>query len=86
VAEKISDFTIQKTRTSRYPWEEWTDGSIWRIKQGEDFDTKVVSMVGTLYSKAKSRGLKVVLAYKDDAVEFQFTKPVKPNAVRAVAD
>lgn len=85
MAEKIEAFTIQKTRSSRYPWDEWTDGSIWRITRGEDFDVKPVSVVGTIYSKAKARGLKVTVAYNDDSVEFQFTKTAKPSAVRAVA-
>ena len=48
MAERLRsfDFTAQSAITSaeskgrnRYPWTDWFDGDIWKITQGEDFDT-----------------------------------------------
>ena len=44
---------------SKYPWNQWGDGNIWEITLGTDFDCKVVSMRGVLYSYAKRAGLKL---------------------------
>ena len=36
------DLRIQPRRghASRYDWASWTDGGIWRLRQGEDFDVE----------------------------------------------
>lgn len=39
MAERIEDFPtpIQE----RKPWDEWTDGSTWRLERGEDYPAEV---------------------------------------------
>lgn len=37
----------------KYPWEQWFDGGIWQIKQGEDFQVDIGSMRSCIYTAAK---------------------------------
>lgn len=50
---------ISRTRTSKYPWGEWTDGSIWQVKEGEDFASNLKTFVQGLYAYGKRHELKV---------------------------
>lgn len=43
----------------RYPWEQWCDGSIWEIRQGEDYDIPTENMRVNLHDRAKLRVMKV---------------------------
>ena len=43
----------------KYPWDAWADGNIWEVTFGTDFNCKLASMRGILYTFAKSRGMKV---------------------------
>lgn len=85
MAERIPSFTIEKHRVAKYPWSEWMDGSIWRIKQGEDFESKAISMVGTMYGKAKRNGYKLSVAHNGTTVEFRFKRKARAG-VTAVED
>ena len=63
-----------------YPWDEWTDGSSWRVVGGEDYRGKAVSFRANLYRVAKVRDLTVQSEIERDqkgepvAVVFRFTK------------
>ena len=74
MAEKLRsfDFTMQSAITSaeskgrnRYPWTEWFDGDIWKITQGEDFDTSPLMMERIIRTRAsnKSHRAKVTLRH-----------------------
>lgn len=58
-----------------HPWDEWTDGSAWRIRRGEDFPGQLESMCVRLYSKAKELGkeLEIKVEKEDDSIAFRFT-------------
>jgi hypothetical protein len=72
MAEKID--TPPRRRT-RYPWHEWTDGSTWRIKQGEDYDISDLQMQGSLHMRARNNNLTVQTASPEAGViEFQFKR------------
>lgn len=43
----------------RYPWEEWLDGGIWKLKQGEDFQAKLQTFRSNAGTQAKKRGGKL---------------------------
>lgn len=43
----------------KYPWEEWTDGQTWILKQGEDFDCTIPSMRAIVHAKARELEQKV---------------------------
>ena len=60
MADRIDEFPAeQRPPTRRYPWDEWTDGSPWKLVRGEDFDQEVDQFRNRLYPQAKRRGLKV---------------------------
>jgi hypothetical protein len=44
---------------SRHPWNEWLDGQVWQLEQGEDFGAKSKTFVANARSQAKKRGGKV---------------------------
>lgn len=44
---------------SRYPWDEWLDGSIWELTEGEDFRGKVNTFRSNARSQARRRNGKV---------------------------
>jgi hypothetical protein len=64
MAERLRsfDFTAQSAITSaeskgrnRYPWDEWFDGDIWKLTQGEDFDTSPLMMERIIRTRASSK-------------------------------
>lgn len=59
-----------------YPWDEWTDGSIWKVTQQEDFPhTTAKSFQVRLYGIARMRHMRVhTKVVGDDTVLFQFFK------------
>jgi hypothetical protein len=44
---------------SKYPWGEWADGSVWEIRQGEDYDVATENMRVNLHLKADALARKV---------------------------
>lgn len=69
MAERID--RIAQHGRARYPWDEWLDGSAWRISRGVDFDCPVNSMASIIYQRAARGGLTVVVRQRDDSVELQ---------------
>jgi hypothetical protein len=43
----------------KYPWDDWFDGSIWRLHQYQDFDVHVESMRSAVYMAADRMGYRV---------------------------
>jgi hypothetical protein len=41
---------------ARYPWEEWLDGSVWELRQGQDFTAKLPTFRANAQTQAKKRG------------------------------
>jgi hypothetical protein len=58
----------------RYPWAEWTDGGVWEIVRGEDYDVATENMRVNLHMKADSLGRKVQTKKIDagSGLVFQF--------------
>ncbi len=48
-----------QSRGSKYNFEEWFDGAIWKLFPGEDFEIDIASMRSTLHMAARRMGLKV---------------------------
>lgn len=60
MSEKLDSFPTSYTKKSKYPWDEWFDGSVWKLTQKDDFpETKPTSFRVTIYTSAKNRGLSV---------------------------
>ena len=62
---------------AKYPWTEWMDGQIWKLKQGVDFQVKTSSLLGGVRSHAKRKGLRVKTARFGEYVVIQAIKESK---------
>jgi|TARA_R100000093_G_C1927285_1_gene67570 hypothetical protein len=68
-------FTEFGQGNAKYPWKEWSDGSKWLAKKGEDFKIKVSSFDQALRNKASTLGMKVRVNKEGKrSVIFQFYK------------
>lgn len=47
-----------------YPWDEWLDGDIWQITEGDDFATHPLMMERIIRTRATARGAKVRLRHQ----------------------
>jgi hypothetical protein len=70
MATKLNKFdfsvpsSITTTEKAVYPWDEWLDGDIWQIEQGEDFETHPLMMERIIRTRATARGAKVRLRHQ----------------------
>jgi len=60
--DKPSEITSSEKRS--YPWEQWLDGDIWKLEQGEDFDTHPLMMERIVRTRAVTRKAKVRLRHQ----------------------
>lgn len=59
MAEVLDGFDFQRIgRPARYPWDEWCDGQIRRIRRHSDFDVECDSMQHYIWTTARRRGLR----------------------------
>lgn len=68
------DFGALKN-TAHYPWAEWSDGKIRRLKRGTDFQSTVVVFQSLIHAQAKRHGFRARTSSLGDALIFQFYKP-----------
>lgn len=63
----------------RYPWAEWTDGGVWEIRRGDDYDASTENMRVNLHMKADQLAQKVrtkkVRDEQGEGLVFQFFDP-----------
>jgi len=73
----------------RYPWIEWTDGSVWEIRQREDYDVSTENMRVNLHMRADAEAVKVRTKKITDArgqcLVFQFYDPDASEAEEKMA-
>jgi len=58
MAEKLDQWPRNRLRRgaySRYPWEQWLDGNIWKLTKDEDFFAEIRSMRIMVYKQARDR-------------------------------
>lgn len=57
----------------KYPYEDWFDGSVWKLKMYEDFFVHPKSMQSAVYQAARRKNLKVRthIPRTDDALYVQ---------------
>ena len=62
------DFTLKPPQQKKppFPLDDWLDGSIWRIWQGEDFDLDRRAMRSRLFRYAHDRSLGVTTRFLTD--------------------
>lgn len=72
MAERIDTFKARTGRPAIYPWEQWLDGSAWRIRKGVDFQIPVTSMAAIIRQRAEREGMWATCRrVQDEAIEFQ---------------
>lgn len=59
---KPSNITTQDRMS--YPWDQWFDGSIWRIEQGVDFKTHPLMMERIIRTRATARKAKIIIRHE----------------------
>lgn len=81
MARRVERFEkdVQQEALRRYPWEQWCDGSIWEIRQGEDYDVPTENMRVNLHERAKQLGVVKVRTEKfsdeqGEGLRFQFAR------------
>lgn len=77
MAEKLDDFNFtRKGRQSATPyhWDDWFNGEIWKLTQGEDFSITAASFGTCVYPAAYRRGLRVRVNVRGDTVILQAYK------------
>ena len=78
MATKLKEWpSVQKKKkhpASKYPWEKWSDGSIWRCVRGQDYTSSSASFRQLISQTAKDLGkkarTKVELAKDEDGKEM----------------
>lgn len=75
--ERIEGFTFKGPGRSKYPWNEWTDGATWRIRQNSDYTISTANMQISLHMRARSKSLSVQTEkftdHDGEGLVFQFT-------------
>jgi hypothetical protein len=70
----------------RYPWSEWTDGGVWEIRKGDDYDVDTENMRVNLHMKADALLRKVrtrkLVDERGERLVFQFLESDEMEAVR----
>jgi hypothetical protein len=51
-----------------HPWNDWLDGSPWRLRRGDDFDASVKNFQAHAARAANARGLSIRTARESDEV------------------
>jgi hypothetical protein len=87
MARRLDKFPADEApSTRRYPWDDWTDGSVWEIRHGEDYDVATENMRVNLHMKADGLAMKVrtkkIRDEHGEGLVFQFYDP-DPEAEEA---
>ena len=58
MAKEISEQWPVEGHKTKYPWDEWLNGSVWELLEGVDFPHQIQRMRVQTYVAAGKRGLK----------------------------
>lgn len=72
MARKVTELP-GRSRNSEYPWDQWFDGDVWELEQGEDFTTSVEGMRSVLHGAAKRLGYALSTRVRDGLIYVQAT-------------
>jgi hypothetical protein len=58
MAERVDAFPVVtlRGRGNGYPWDEWMDGSVWKLVQGDDFGATITNFLSSAWKEASKRG------------------------------
>ncbi len=86
MAKRLNEFPDGPGNAQRrYPWPEWTDGGVWEITHGEDYDVRTENMRVNLHLKADALARKVKTKKfadeKGEGLIFQFLPSAEEELV-----
>src|SRR4051812_47093820 len=86
MAKRLNAFPgDESTEQRRYPWSDWTDGAVWEIRRGGDYDVATENMRVNLHMKADALLRKVRTRKINDqdgeGLVFQFLPNEEMEAV-----
>ena len=71
---------------SRYPWDDWFDGEVWELTEGEDYTVSTDNMRTAVHSAAKTRGGKATTTSVEGGLAIQYHEgDGKPAARKTTA-
>lgn len=74
MAEQLKSFEFISRRSARFPWSEWMNGCIWRVKRDVDFTTRADSFRSELHRQAFRLRKTVQTRIVDEkTIVFQFS-------------
>ena len=68
MAERVDAMPAGGITRAKYPWDEWLDGSTWKLTRGTDFICSTSSMSTGAVQKGLRMGLKVETRMAGDTV------------------
>ena len=70
---KLSAFDLPATK---HPWHRWTNGEVWELQAGVDFDVSITALSSAAYAYARRRGLIARFSAKGNSgrVKLQFMR------------
>lgn len=76
MAERLEQFSADPVKPtnknqSSFPWDAWTDGSIWKVHSGVDY-TSQRGILAALTKRAKKDSKSIRFVRHEDSVEFAF--------------
>lgn len=85
MAEPLSTYEFRgRGRPTRYPWDQWFDGRIWRLTPDDFAGTTPIKFRQAALSAASRRRLPVKTRIEGDTVVMQATP--RPSALGAVSE
>lgn len=69
-------------RTEKYPFDEWFDGNVYELVEGEDFDAKRSTMATVIHTAATKRDLIVATRMTQDGLAIQARSLTKEDKKR----
>ncbi|MFE1046330.1 hypothetical protein ACFW5S_10915 [Streptomyces olivaceus] len=76
MAERITPAEVTFRRRgapSRYPWHQWTDGSMWHLRQGIDYHLTTKDFRSIVHNTARRHGLTVHTRETDHGLVITFS-------------
>ena len=78
MAEIVQNYQWRSTRgrRSKYPWEKWGDGQVWRVTKGTDFTCNVRTLQAATANWCQRHGYRCHTHMEDDDhLVIQVTRP-----------
>src|SRR4051794_29071360 len=90
MARRLESFPRdEQSHPRRYPWSDWTDGSVWEVRKGEDYDVATENMRVNLHMKADALLRKVrtqkVADERGEGLVFEFLRSDETEVVAMAA-